>query len=74
MAERVIVVALPVAPTRSDDAARTWVHCVNCGRKLGQIVNGRFVVKVDRQMTSHRIDADPKTVCPHCGEVNGIAI
>ena len=66
---------MTMAPTATDAPITSppsrWWRCA-CGRTLGEIVNGRVVIKVGDRRLSLPVVAGLDQVCPKCGAVSRI--
>ncbi len=46
---------------------RSWL-CGNCGRKLGEIIGDRVVIRIGARELRMPIQKTPEQDCPRCGQ------
>jgi hypothetical protein len=51
------------------DGRRFW-HCPSCGKRLGEIVGERVVVKIGERWFTMKVQAQPDQGCGRCGTVS----
>lgn len=51
---------------------RRWWHCPACGKRLGEIVSDRVVVKIGEREFRMAVQSQPDQTCPRprCGTVS----
>lgn len=52
-------------------AHQQWA-CPCCGRTLGEVYDGRVVIKAGERMISFPVDAGVDQHCPRCGTVSTV--